>query len=102
MERAEKLLEVLAGVSPERTENYEELSRLVLLHRDELSSCLIIFNGWDEVRAGFLRRLTRGGILCVPLIVGSGPAPAGLPGHWLEAGHIARDLQRLPSRFPPH
>jgi len=102
LERAEKLLEVLAGVSPARTENYEELSQLVLLHRDKLTSCLLIFNGWDELRAAFLRRLSRGGILCVPLIVGSGPAPAGMPGHWLEAGHIARDLQRLPSRFSIH
>ena len=96
LERAEKLLEVLAGVQPERTENFRDLARLVLRHRDDLSSCLVIFNGWDESRAELLASLTRGGIVCVPIIVGMGSAPTGAPGHWLESGQIARDLQRLP------
>lgn len=99
LERAEKLLEVLAGVSPERSENYDALSRLVLLHRDDLTACLIIFNGWDPARAEFLNRLNRSGILCAPLIIGKGPAPGGTPGHWLESGHVARDLQLLPGRL---
>lgn len=96
LDRAEKLLEVLAAVSPERVEKYAELSKLVLLHRAELTSCLVIFNGWDEARAQFLLSLRNGGILCVPLIIGKSPAPAKIPGHWLESGHIARDLQALP------
>jgi hypothetical protein len=99
LERTEKLLEVLAGVSPEREENYHSLAQLVLRHRDDLTSCLVIFNGWDETRGQFLDRLRKGGILCAPVIIGSGPAPAGVPGHWLESGQIARDLQRLPSRL---
>ncbi|RYD22165.1 MAG: DUF58 domain-containing protein [Verrucomicrobiaceae bacterium] len=98
LERAEKLLEVLAGVSPERTGNYQALAQLVLRHRDDLTSCIVIFNGWDDARSRFLDTLTRQGILCVPVIIGSGPPPAGVPGHWLESGQIARDLQRL----PPH
>ena len=99
LERAEKLLEVLAGVSPERTENYQALAQLVLRHRDDLTSCLVIFNGWDDARAEFLQALTRGGIVCAPVIIGKGPAPPGTPGHWLESGQIARDLQRLPTRL---
>ena len=102
LERAEKLLEVLAGVSPERTENFKALAQLVMRHRDDLTSCLVIFNGWDDSRAEFLNTLTRGGVLCAPLIIGKGPAPAsGQPGHWLESGRIARDLQRLPARLLP-
>lgn len=100
LERAEKLLEVLAGVSPERTENFKALAQLVMRHRDDLTSCLVILNGWDDSRAEFLNTLTRGGILCAPIIIGKGQAPAaGTAGHWLESGRIARDLQRLPTRL---
>jgi uncharacterized protein (DUF58 family) len=96
VDRAEKLLEVLAGVTPERTSRYEELAKLVLRHRDDLSSCVVIFNGWDGERADFLKRLMQGGVICVPLIIGKGPAPSDIPGHWLQYENIARDLQRLP------
>lgn len=99
LERAEKLLEVLAGVSPERIENFQALTQLVLRHRDDLTSCLVIFNSWDETRANFLKSLTRGGIVCAPIIIGRGSAPPTIPGHWLESGQIARDLQRLPARL---
>jgi uncharacterized protein (DUF58 family) len=99
LERAEKLLEVLAGVSPERRENFKALANLVLRHRDDLSACLVIFNGWDESRAEFLKILSGAGIVCAPIIIGVGPAPAGVPGPWLESGHIARDLLRLPTRL---
>ncbi len=97
--RAEKLLEVLAGVTPERTANFPQLSRLVLRHRDDLSSCIVIFNGWDEARASFLLSLQRGGVLCVPIVIGRGKSPAGAPGHWLESGNIARSLQGLPRQI---
>lgn len=97
--RAEKLLEVLAGVMPEREENFTALSQLILRHREDLTSCLVIFNGWDSARADFLQSLTRTGMVCLPIVVGSGPRPADAPGHWLESGHIARDLLRLPAQF---
>jgi len=99
LERAEKLLEVLAGVTPERTSNYPTLARLVTRHRDDLTSCLVIFNGWDESKAEFLGMLTRQGIICAPLIIGSGRAPAGIPGHWLDSENIVRDLRQLPVRL---
>ena len=99
MERAEKLLEVLAAVSPERTEDYENLSRLIINHSGQLTSCLIIFNGWSSEKAGFLKSLTSRGIICAPIIIGNGPATSGTPGHWLETSHVARDLLRLPSKL---
>ncbi len=95
----DKLLEALAGVTPERIENYETLAQLVLRHREDLTSCLVIFNGWDDSKAKFLQTLTRHAIICAPLVVGAGPAPAGIPGHWIESGNLARDLQRLPMRL---
>jgi len=97
--RAEKLLEVLAAVEPEAAPGFDVLARLVLRHRDELTSCLVIFAGWDDVRADFLRSLARGGITCAPIIIGNGSPPAGHPGHWVQCGHLARDLRRLPARL---
>jgi uncharacterized protein (DUF58 family) len=102
LERAEKLLEVLAGVSPERTERFNSLAQLVLRHRDDLTSCLVILNGWDETRRHFLSTLTRGGVLCVPIIIGNGSRSGDSPGYWLESGHVARDLMRLPPDLQIH
>ncbi len=102
LERAEKLLEVLAGVSPERTEKFSALAQLVLRHRDDLTSCLVILNGWDESRRHFLSTLTRSGVLCVPLIIGNGSRSGNAPGYWLESGHIARDLLHLPTQLEIH
>ncbi len=99
IERAEKLLEVLAGVRPERKKNFQALANLVLRHRDDLTSCLVIFNGWDQDRMDFLNFLTRNGVVCAPVIIGNGQAPVGIPGHWLESGQIPRDLMRLPTRL---
>ena len=75
----------------------------MLRHRDELTSCLIVLAGWDERRAAFLQDLAKGGIQVVPIIVGEGPPPPAVPGHWLQSGHLARDLRRLPPRLgtPP-
>ena len=99
VERAEKLLEVLAGVTPQRSGDFHSLARLVLRHRDDLTSCLVILNGWDDLRAELLRELDQGGVPCVPIVIGSGPRPDGVPGYWLESGHIARDLMSLPDRL---
>jgi uncharacterized protein (DUF58 family) len=97
VERVEKLLEVLAGVTPTRSGDLQPLARLVLRHADDLTSCLVVLNGWDEARAGLLRTLERGGVRGIPIVIGSGQRPPGVPGYWLESGHIARDLMRLPA-----
>lgn len=99
MERAEKLLEVLAGVGMEPESRLDILSRTVIRHREKMTSCMVILNGWDDGRAEFVRSLLKSGILCVPLVVGNGPPPPGVIGHWLECGEIARDLLRLPTRL---
>ncbi len=96
IERVEKVMEILATVTPQCEENFTTLAQLILRHRDELTSCLVILNGWDTLRADFLKSLTRRGLQCVPIIVGKGQAPADSPGYWLESGKIARDLLRLP------
>ena len=97
MERSDKLLEVLAGVRVEPEQNFGILSRTIIAHREKMTSCLLILNGWDTARADFVSGLLKSGILCVPLIVGNGTAPPGTLGHWLQSGEISRDLLRLPS-----
>lgn len=97
--RAEKLLEVLAGVEAEAEEQFDVLARLVLRHREELTSCLVVFCGWSQKRGEFLQRLTASGLECSLIAVGHGPAPAGFPGHWVESGQLGRDLAKLPVRL---
>ena len=99
VERAEKLLEVLASVTPQRESHYDQLARLVMQYQEDLTCCLVILNGWDAQRAEFLKKLTHHGIICSPIIIGVGIAPEGLPGAWLQSGNIARDLQRLRGRL---
>lgn len=99
MERAEKLLEVLAGVEIQYDARLELLAQTVIRHREKMTSCLLMLNGWDESRAEFVKSLLKSAIPCVPLVIGNGTAPPGVIGHWLECGEIARDLLRLPTQL---
>jgi len=97
--RADMLLEVLAAVGPEYETDFSPLARLVIQHGDDLTSCVVILNGWDAARQEFLQKLIRAGIACAPIIIGHGTRPADAPGHWVECGHLARDLALLPTRL---
>lgn len=100
VERAEKLLEVLAGVVLNEDDDFSQLARLVKRHAEDLGSCLVLLLGWDRRRADFLEDLRSCGLLCVPVVVGFGVKPAGAPGHWIDAANPARDLARMPLRPP--
>lgn len=99
MARVETLLEVLAAVEPETLPRFDTLSRLVLRHREELTSCIIVLCGWSEERAEFVRNLAGQGLSCALLATGCGPAPDGFPGHWIDSTQLARDLGKLPVRL---
>jgi uncharacterized protein (DUF58 family) len=101
MARADKLLEVLAAVEPEPEPSFGALLRLVLRHREDLTSCLVVLAGWDAERRDFLERLAAGGVRGIPLIVGRGARPEGVPGYWLESGRLDRDLHALPPVLQP-
>jgi len=100
IERAEKLLEVLAGVTPTRGGTLDVLAELVLRHAADLTSCVVILNGWDDLRRDFLGKLRVGGVVFTVLGVGDGDRPDGFPGIWLDAENIERDLGRLPQKLP--
>ena len=97
MERTEKLLEVLAGVEVGHGAQLDLLAQTVIRHREKMTSCLLILNGWDKSREHFVKTLLKAAIPCVTLVVGNGTAPPNVIGHWLEYGEIARDLLRLPT-----
>lgn len=97
--RTEKLLEVLAGVEGDHEHQFHQLSQLVLKHRENLTSCIVIFAGWDHERLSLLESLVKNGIICVPIIIGEGEKPANLPGYWLRSNHIGPDLLKLPSKL---
>ncbi|MFU8894484.1 MAG: DUF58 domain-containing protein [Luteolibacter sp.] len=96
VERAEKLLEVLAAVALKEADGFHDLANLVKRHSQDLGSCLVVLLGWDSRRAAFLADLRRNGILCVPVVVGFGQKPKSCPGHWIDAAKPARDLSRMP------
>jgi uncharacterized protein (DUF58 family) len=100
VERAEKLLEVLAGVTPTRGGTLDALSELVLRHAADLTSCVVILNGWDDARRNFLAKLRSGGVVFTVLAVGQGEHPQGLPGIWLDAAQVERGLGQLPRTLP--
>ena len=99
VERAEKLLEVLAGVSPERSGNLKKLAHLVLKYNDDMTSCIVVLNGWDDSRAELIHMLEQGGVLVTLVVVGEGEKPYGVPGYWLRSGKIADDIAKLPNRL---
>jgi uncharacterized protein (DUF58 family) len=67
--RAEKLLEVLAGVEAEPEEHLDDLERLVKRHGDRLTACICVFTGWTSGRARFLRHLVSAGMEVMPFIL---------------------------------
>ena len=102
--KAEKMLEVLAGVEAEREEHLESLRRLVVSYRDELSACICVFPGWTAARAGFVQSLAKSGLNMICMIVcrnrretegrlARDPAPCRCL--LLEVGSIASQLMSL-------
>lgn len=100
VERAEKLLEVLAGVTPTRGGTLDSLAQLILRHAADLTSCVVILNGWDDARKDFLAKLRGGGVVFTVLAVGYGQRPDGIPGIWLDAAQVERGLGQLPRTLP--
>jgi len=101
VERAEKLLEVLAGVSPERSGDHRQLAQLVLKYRDDMTSCVVVLNGWDDSRAELMEMLERGGVVAVPVIIGEGDKPPAAPGYWIRADDVAKQIGKLPTKLQP-
>ena len=89
----ERLLEVLADVSPCEDKPFRLLHEAVLAHGAELSGCLCVLLGWDEAREAFVRALAARGLPHEVFVIGGKvPAPK-LPGlHWLEPGKIEEGL----------
>jgi uncharacterized protein (DUF58 family) len=94
--QAGNLLEILAGVRPCRDRAFSALGDAVEARRGALTGCICVLAGWDEERAGFLRRLRALGIAFRAIAVTR--SPVADPPHWLLAvqpGKIQEGLARL-------
>ena len=101
LERAEKLLEVLAGVTPERSGDFKSLAQLVLRHRDDLTSCLVILNGWDETRAELLRTLTEAASSARPSSSARAARPPACPATGWNPATSPAISNACPAASPP-
>ena len=102
-ERIDKMLKILAGVSPEPNNNFEALQKLILRHQDELTACICIFTNWCEQRQKTIQRLHRSGIelkiICICRNIQEAQShqtqfPSPTPIQWLQAGRIQQDLMQ--------
>jgi len=94
----EHMLEVLAGVAPSQSQEFERLSRAVLGQRGALSSGIAVLLGWDDARRAFVEALARSGLEVRALLVCERDAlPANLPLHVvaLHPGEIEAGLAGL-------
>ena len=80
MERSEKLLEILAAAKIEPQPRFQTLAETVIRHRGQLTSCLLILNGWNPSRENFLATLRKAGLTCVPIIIADTTTPTTHPG----------------------
>lgn len=99
LERTEKLLEALAAVQIEPIPSFDILTNSVIRHRDRITSCLLVLNGWDNERMEWIKKLKNTGIPMVPMIIGKGEPPKSIQGYWIDSNNVARDLMRLPSKL---
>jgi len=90
----EHMLEVLAGVTPSRPEEFGALARAVLGQRRALSSCIVVLLAWDRERRAFVEALARSGLEVRALLVSEEQVSAP---HLsvLRPGEIESGLSRL-------
>jgi hypothetical protein len=80
----------------ESSERFDSLASTITRHREKMTSCLLILNGWDDERKNLLQRIRSAGITCTPLIVSADPPPTKAPAHWINANQTAQSLLQLP------
>ncbi|MBK1790966.1 DUF58 domain-containing protein [Persicirhabdus sediminis] len=55
--KVDHILEILAEVEPQAIIDYQVMEKLLHKHLADLSSCIVVFVGWDQQKADFLRNL---------------------------------------------
>lgn len=93
----ERLLEVLACVSPCRDKAFRALHRAVIDRHALLSGCVCVLLAWDDARQEFVRHLAALDTPTRVFVVGEPGTLGALPRdvHPLEAGRIGEGLARL-------
>ncbi len=94
----DRMLEILAGVSPSSPQSFDDLARAAHARASSLSSCIVVLMDWDERRRHFVESLMGLGLEVRALLVcGRDDEPAGAPA-WLtrlRPGEIEAGLAGL-------
>jgi len=96
--RADRMLEILAGVRASSPAEFDALARAVLGQAGRLSSCIVILAGWDERRRRCVESLMGLGLEVRALLVCLPEERPAEPPAWLLAlhpGEIEAGLARL-------
>jgi uncharacterized protein (DUF58 family) len=93
---ASHMLEILAGIAPSGTGEFESLASAVLGQRGSLSSCILVLVRWDQPRRKLVEALLASGMETRALLVCE-EKPADLPANViaLHPGRIEEGLVRL-------
>ena len=94
---SEQMLEVLAGVTPSRPEEFAALAAAVLARRATVSSVIAVLLAWDQPQREFVARARASGLEVRALLVcPSGDPPPAEPGLLvLQPGAIEHGLAQL-------
>jgi hypothetical protein len=90
----ERMLEILAAVSPCTAHSFAALERLLLRHVAQLTSCVCIFLEWDEPRRALVRQLRFLGVPVQVYVIRSEERAGEMlePGPLMESPHCLRAI----------
>jgi len=97
----EKILEILAAVTPSEKKQFSSLASLVFQYAPRLSGCICILLEWDELRRDFIQHLKGLGLPVMVLVIGETGRKKSYPDtddpdvHYLETGNIEEGLQQI-------
>jgi uncharacterized protein (DUF58 family) len=95
----ERMLEVLACVTPCTSKTFKELHHSVIAGCSSLSGCICVLLGWDEARQDFVRNLEALQVPVIAFVIADSSRPAPKPSQRnvrvLELGKIAEGLVKV-------
>ena len=91
--RADRMLEILAGVRACRDKPFPALEHLVLGHVPVVSGCVCVLLAWDEARRDFVRKLQALKVPVLVLVITAPNAPELDPGPLRDEPHRFKVLE---------
>lgn len=102
VERVDKVLEVLAGIEMQVEAEWPSLTRQVLKHSEDLTTCIVLLCSWDQQRKDHVNKLVANGVnVCVLFVVDDKSSdPLVISGcnaasHLISVGNVEAGLSQL-------